>query len=178
MNQRKGRFAMYNRAGDEGVTTPSVSWGANSKMTSPDRSSGAKKLEANGVKVDHWPINPYKTVPLPGWDRTNWDHEKNEPYAPHHPMEFNAASYKKLEDAGVYVQAEPSLDGNTDTTIRYEPVPQYRKSGVARQEKPLYFLLRSHVNMAAPQPVENKKAGYEYADEYSKEGHKPGEYGA
>jgi hypothetical protein len=46
------------------------------------------------------------------------------------------------------------------------------------QEKPLYFLLRSHVNMAAPQPVENKKAGYEYADEYSKEGHKPGEYGA
>jgi hypothetical protein len=48
-------------------------------------------------------------------------------------MEFNAASYKKLEDAGVYVQAEPSLDGNTDTTIRYEPVPQYRKSGVARQ---------------------------------------------
>ena len=44
MNQRKGRFAMYNRAGDEGVTTPSVSWGANSKMTSPDRSSGGRPV--------------------------------------------------------------------------------------------------------------------------------------
>jgi len=49
MNQRKGRFAQYNKAGQPGVFTPGSSWGANSKFFAHDRSPGAKKLEAKGV---------------------------------------------------------------------------------------------------------------------------------
>ena len=41
----------------------------------------------------------------------------------------------------------------------------------------LYFMLRPHVNMAAPQPVVDAHRGLEYEDEYSQEGRKHGEYG-
>jgi len=69
------------------------------------------------------------------------------------------------------------VDGQADMRVPYEAVPEYRRSGVARQEKPLYFMLRPHANMAAPQPVIDQKRGLEYDDEYSQEGRKHGEYG-
>ena len=53
MNQRKGRFAQYNKSGQPGVFTPGSSWGANSKwpaVLTHDYSPGAKKLEAKGVR--------------------------------------------------------------------------------------------------------------------------------
>jgi len=28
------------------------------------------------VTIDKWPVNIYKTMPLPGFDKTNWNHEK------------------------------------------------------------------------------------------------------
>jgi hypothetical protein len=71
----------------------------------------------------------------------------------------------------------PTVDGQADTKIQYQPVPEYRRTGVGRQEKPLWFMLRPHVNLAEPQPVVDKKRGLEYDDEYSQEGRKHGEYG-
>ena len=50
MNQRRGRFAQYNKAGQDGVYTPGATWGANSKFWAHDRSPGAKKLEEQGVR--------------------------------------------------------------------------------------------------------------------------------
>ena len=67
------------------------------------------------------------------------------------------------------VSETPTVDGEPDTRVPYEAVPQYRRSGIARQEKPLYFMLRPHVNLAAPQPVIDRKRGLEYDDEYSQE---------
>jgi hypothetical protein len=177
MNQRRGRFAHYNKAGQDGVYTPGATWGANSKFWAHDRSPGAKKLEEQGVVIDKWPTNIYKSMPLPGWDKSNWDHKKNLPFTPSNPVKFNRDSNKKLEDAGVLVSGAPTVDGQADTKIQYQPVPEYRRSGIARQEKPLYFLLRPNVNMAAPQPVVDMHRGLEYEDEYSQEGRKHGEYG-
>jgi len=188
MNQRKGRFAHYNKEGEDGVFTPGSSWGANTKFLAHDRSPGAKKLEGKGVTIDKWPVNIYKTMPLPGFDKTNWNHEKNVPFTPENPNKFNRQSNSPLEKAGVLVNKWPTdqfageretatVDGQADMRVPYEAVPEYRRSGVARQEKPLYFMLRPHANMAAPQPVIDQKRGLEYDDEYSQEGRKHGEYG-
>ncbi len=49
MNQRQGRFAQYNKAGQGGVYTRGATWGGNSKFWAHDRSPGAKKLEEQGV---------------------------------------------------------------------------------------------------------------------------------
>ena len=102
---------------------------------------------------------------------------QNVPFNPSNPSKFNRKSNEKLEKAGVLVSETPTVDGEADTKIPYQPVPQYRRSGIARQEKPLYFMLRPHVNLAAPQPVIDRKRGLEYDDEYSQEGRKHGEYG-
>lgn len=50
MNQREGRFAQYNKAGQDGVFTPGATWGGNSKFWAHDSSPGAKKLEHEGVR--------------------------------------------------------------------------------------------------------------------------------
>jgi len=188
MNQRKGRFAQYNKEGQEGVFTPGSSWGANTKFFAHDGSPGAKKLEHKGVTIDKWPVNIYKSMPLPGFDKTNWNHEKNVPFSPANPNKFNRQSNSPLEKAGVLVNKWPAekftgeretatVDGQADTRVAYQAVPEYRRSGIARQEKPLYFMLRPHANMAQPQPVVDQKRGLEYDDEYSQEGRKHGEYG-
>ena len=151
MNQREGRWAFYNKAGQDGVYTPGASWGANSKWIAHDNSPGAKKLEKHGVVVDGWPVNIYKGIPIANFDRTNWDHKKNEPFTPDNPNKFNRESNKNLETAGVLVNKWPSedfsgerdsptIDGQADRKIQYQPVPEYRRSGIARQEKPVSTL--------------------------------------
>ena len=37
------------------------------------------------------------------------------------------------------VSGAPTVDGQADTKIQYQPVPEYRRSGIARQEKPVCF---------------------------------------
>ena len=174
MNARRGRFAYYNHAGDAGVTTPSVSWGGNSRFFGKDGSRGARKLEAAGVKINKWPVNLYQTLPLPGFDKSNWDHTTDTAWTPENPMRFNRHSNAALERAGVYVQDAPSVDGNADAKVPFQPVPKYRRSGISRQEEPTWFMLLPHANMAAPQPVVDRHRGLEFSDEHSLKHGEPG----
>ena len=174
MNARRGRFSYYNHAGDAGVTTPSVSWGGNSRFFGKDGSRGARKLEAAGVKINKWPVNLYQTLPLPGFDKSNWDHTTDTAWTPENPMRFNRHSNAALERAGVYVQDAPSVDGNADAKVPFQPVPKYRRSGISRQEEPTWFMLLPHANMAAPQPVVDRHRGLEFSDEHSLKHGEPG----
>ena len=174
MNARRGRFAYYNHAGDAGVTTPSVSWGGNSRFFGKDGSRGARKLEAAGVKINKWPVNLYQTLPLPGFDKSNWDHTTDTAWTPENPMRFNRHSNAALERAGVYVQDAPSVDGNADAKVPFQPVPKYRRSGISRQEEPTWFMLLPHANMAAPQPVVDRHRGLEFSNEHSLKHGEPG----
>ena len=174
MNARRGRFSYYNHAGDAGVTTPSVSWGGNSRFFGKDGSRGARKLEAAGVKINKWPVNLYQTLPLPGFDKSNWDHTTDTAWTPENPMRFNRHSNAALERAGVYVQDAPSVDGNADAKVPFQPVPKYRRSGISRQEEPTWFMLLPHANMAAPQPVVDRHRGLEFSNEHSLKHGEPG----
>eukprot|EP00961_Rhodomonas_salina_P040298 541600-Rhodomonas_salina.1 len=103
-------------------------------------------------------------------------------------VKFNRESNAPMEKAGVLINkwpAEnfeggremPTMDGMPDHMVENKAVPEYRGTGQAPQEKPMYFLLRDHVNLAAAQPRVDEKRGLETQDEYRMEGHKEGEPG-
>lgn len=64
------------------------------------------KLEDLGVLVDHPPFTGYKAVPYPGFDRTQWDSEKQEPYKDFHNRYEVDDDDWRMKKAGVKVYSK------------------------------------------------------------------------
>jgi hypothetical protein len=45
----------------------------------------------------------------------------------------------------VYVSRTPTIDGQADRQVQYQPVPEYRRSGIARQEKPVKIKIKNKI---------------------------------
>jgi hypothetical protein len=178
INEREGEFA------DElhpDAYHPPVHWGVgglegSGTMAAADR--GAVNLDAAGVAHDRLPWDMYRSLPWPGFDRTQYDRDAHEDRYPlMDPLEQaqeTQDSKQALVDAGVDVDRSPTdthdrtynqVDGLNDKLVPVESAPKWRKGGTAAQEEPPEFLLREHPDMSGPQPVQDRELGYEIQPE-------------
>ncbi len=174
INQRTGEYARHLRTD---TFHPPVDWGlggleGHGTMHKVDR--GAEAMDKAGVVHDRWPLDLGHAVPNPAWDETEYDQDKHQYRMPADTaldvVEANQKSQEPLEDAGVNVNHLPTdtehraynqVDGMLDKLMPVAHAPTWRKGGVAPQERPEHFLLREHVDLTAPQPVEDNELGYE-----------------
>ena len=174
INEREGEFA------DEGhpqAYHPPVQWGTGQlkgegTMASADR--GVDKLGEAGVDHDKLPWDLYRSLPWPGFDRTQYDRDAHADRYPHmDPLDAAqeaADSKKALSSAGIIVDRLPTdtksssyigVDGLSDQLVPVEHAPKWRKGGIASQEEPSSFLLTEHPDLSAPQPTQDSELGYE-----------------
>ena len=176
INERTGEFADELRPD---TYHPPVHWGVgglegSGTMAAEDR--GVVNMEKAKVSHDKWPWDIYRSLPYPGFDRTEFDRDAHEDRYPHmDPLEQareTAESKQALTDAGVDVDRSPTdthertynqVDGLNDQLVPVEDAPKWRKGGVAAQEKPASFLLDEHPDMSGPQPTQDDELGYELA---------------
>jgi len=174
INQREGEFADELRPD---TYHPPVHWGVGGlegSGTMADEDRGAANLEKASVAHDKWPWDIYRSLPYPGFDRTQMDQDAHADRYPHmDPLEQareTAESKQALVDAGVDVDRSPTdtnertynaVDGLNDNLVPVEDAPKWRKGGIAAQEEPSSFLLSEHPDMSGPQPTQDAELGYE-----------------
>jgi hypothetical protein len=170
MAQRTGRFARYNKARAD----DRVRWGG-AVENDPLRDPTWDRLAQHGVNTGSAYFGKsgdlYRVLPLPGLDDTQFDHAKGTGKSPFldakDHMQMMRDSDAKLEDAGVVVNRLPaafaskgfsSVDGVPDKLISPEPLPDYRKGGVALQEQPTFWLSDdANARLNTPQAQESEE---------------------